>query len=477
MNNNKIIMTIGIILVTFVIVVTGSYALWQLTRSQEDSNVLIGGCLDITMEDATAGITIEKGWPLTDFEGMQLVGYKFTVENKCNTSQDYRIDLDRLVEASGEKAMSNGALATLLDYGVPTLYSELNTIETTETGVKEKRVLAYDTVLASKTNEHVLKLWIDEDASVNEQGSTFLSKVKINAGQGIEKYYTPDECFTVSDSGSITAYNATCGGTDVVIPYKITPVGATNAVAVTQIGNGAFKNKNLTSIELPRTVTTIGNVGFQLNPSLKKIIFKDGLLSIGQNAFGGGTSFTDKGVLSTIVLPNTLKTIGTVAFRFNSLEQVIIPDSVTSLQSGQNFSGNNLKYLKIGKGLEVISGQTFRANYLEYVEIPNNVVEISGGAFANNPIKKLSLGTGLTNIRGLAFANIDPVHEGNYPCGVNYLKEVIIPQNVTTVEENVFGDLSADATLIVQNSSDVATNWGLGWNGNATPQFIPVTTE
>ena len=109
----------------------------------------------------------------------------------------------------------------------------------------------------------------------NNKGSTFLSKVQISAGQGIEKYYTPEECFTFDAStGSITAYDVSCGGTDVVIPYEITPADATEAVAVTQIGASAFKEKGITSVEFPRSVTTIGTTSFKKNPTLEKKCLK-----------------------------------------------------------------------------------------------------------------------------------------------------------------------------------------------------------
>ena len=82
------------------------------------------------------------------------------------------IDLDRLTESAGAKEMSNEYLATLLDYGAPVVYSDLETYETTEEGVKEKRVIAYDTVMGKSENTHTLRLWIDEESPVSEQGST-----------------------------------------------------------------------------------------------------------------------------------------------------------------------------------------------------------------------------------------------------------------------------------------------------------------
>ncbi|MBO5096549.1 MAG: leucine-rich repeat domain-containing protein, partial [Bacilli bacterium] len=416
----------------------------------------------------SAGINLEKTWPISDFDGMQLEGYTFTVTNYCDTPQDYRIDLDRLVDSEGRKEMSNEYLATLLDYGVPVMYDELETGETTVEDVKEKRVLAYDTVAGKVGNEpgsntHTLRLWIDEESPVSEQGSTFLSRVEINAGQGIEKYYTPEECFTFDEStGSITAYDVSCGGTDVVIPYNI------NNVAVTQIGASAFREKGLTSVEFPRSVTTIGNMAVMGNQTLEKIIFKNGLLSIGQRAFAGINNAT---VLTFISLPDSLTTIGLNAFMKTSIKQLIIPDNVNSLEANA-FISSKIENLIIGKGIKEIGNHTFRHNEIKKVVIPDNITSIGQYSFGDNPIEEITFGTGVTSIGTVAFASFGP-SEKYY--NQNFLSEIFIPSNITTLETGVFKDTTSDVIIRTERTKadflenvTTSSSTALGnWYGNA----------
>ena len=385
-NKNRAILIFGVILVVLVITISSTYAVWTITKSQTDSNALIAGCLNITMTGETEEIKLEKTWPISDFEGMQLTGYTFVVENKCNEPQDYRIDLDRLNESVGQSTMSNESLTTLLDYGYPTNYNELEIYETTESGVKEKRILAYDTVQGNDSNSHTLRLWIDKDST--EQNVTFLSKVKVIAGHGINKYYTPSECFTFdASSGSITAYDVNCGGTDVVIPYEITPTDGTEPVAVTQVGSVAFKNKGITSVEFSRGITYIGTGAFSNNTALTKVVLRDTITHMGSGAFSGSLLNDDSGIipLKFIMLPDSITSISQNAFYCNALEQVVIPDTVTSIGT-MSFAENEIENLKIGTGLTTIAKQAFSSSQLYYTVIPSNVTSIGDSAFDGNPI-------------------------------------------------------------------------------------------
>ncbi|EOJ52544.1 hypothetical protein WMI_02731 [Enterococcus faecalis EnGen0363] len=89
---------------------------------------------------------------------------------------------------------------------------------------------------------------------------------------------TPEDAFTVS-GGAITGYDATLGGTDVVIPDSI------NGTPITTIADNAFSNKGITSVTFPNTVTRIDRLAFDNNPALSNVQLPSNLTTIGMGAF------------------------------------------------------------------------------------------------------------------------------------------------------------------------------------------------
>ena len=98
---NKIIgLSIGI-LVVLIIVVSSTYAYWQITRTQKTPNDIVAACLNLDLKDASAenkGINLDSAWPISDEEGKTLTGYSFTVTNNCNEEINYVVGLNRVEE-------------------------------------------------------------------------------------------------------------------------------------------------------------------------------------------------------------------------------------------------------------------------------------------------------------------------------------------------------------------------------------------
>ena len=439
-----IIVTIGILLC--IGVSAGSYALWINSQKQQSQNKIIGACLNVILKDADAakkGMTFDNAWPVSDFEGMQLEGYKFTVTNSCDEPIDYRIDLNSL-EIDQANYMSNSSVAVLLDYGVKTIYEELTSEKTTKPGIREKKILGYDTVMGTSTNTHTIRMWIDESVKKEEQNKSFLSKIEVNAGQGYKKYYTEESCFTITEAGVIKAYDVNCGGTDVVIPYEI------NGITVKEINSLAFSTKGLTSIELPRSVTRLSTGAFMGNLTLEKIVLKDGLTHITSSVFANTTYKTSS--LKFIAIPETVISIGQDAFSNNEIEQVVLPDSVTSIGT-LAFGDNAIKHLKIGSGLTTIANNAFRNNKIEKLEIPDNITTIGSNAFASNSLTEVHLGKGLTTIQTKAFY-MNPT-----------LKFLEIPRNVVSIAED--GISLSEGSIIIVKKLKREANFSEGWGGYA----------
>ena len=133
-----------------------------------------------------------------------------------------------------------------------------------------------------------------------------------------------------------------------------------------------------------------------------------------------------KGKLTSVKLPNTLKFIGEDAFILNQLTEITIPDSVVEIGSGA-FSNNKLTSIKLSRNLNKIERSAFVGNKLESVTIPDSVVEIEELVFKDNKLKSIKFGSNLKRIGDFAFAK-------------NQLESVVVPNSVTHLGCHVFDD-------------------------------------
>ena len=129
---------------------------------------------------------------------------------------------------------------------------------------------------------------------------------------------------SVSNKNEITITGYTGRNTSIQIPAQI--YGA----PVIKIGNDAFKNKRLTSVTIPNSVTAIGNQAFEQN-QLTSITIPESVSEIGNRAFANNQ-------LTSLIIPNSVKTVGSGAFAQNQLTGVTMPDNITF--TGEAFSNN-----------------------------------------------------------------------------------------------------------------------------------------
>ena len=94
-------------------------------------------------------------------------------------------------------------------------------------------------------------------------------------------------------------------------------------------------NSYVTTVILPNTITSIGEGAFY-NTNITSVVMQEGVTDIADYAFG-------RTLITAIHLPSTIKTIGSYAFReAKKLISIIIPASVTSFSSGTIFSNCDL---------------------------------------------------------------------------------------------------------------------------------------
>ena len=197
-------------------------------------------------------------------------------------------------------------------------------------------------------------------------------------------------------------------------------VGVTEGIeleeGITKIVNGTFRGSNLKEIVIPDTVTIIEDRAFQVCKNLAEIKIPDNITVIGSCCFDGCTNLTK------VEWGKGIKDIRDHAFaRCTKLSHIKIPNSVISM-SYDVFSGcTNLTKAGVGvtEGIELEEGitkivvGTFRGSNLEEIVIPDTVTKIESCAFygCNKLLNITYKGTSHTTEKSLKSSGITSIGE------------------------------------------------------------------
>ncbi len=250
---------------------------------------------------------------------------------------------------------------------------------------------------------------------------------------------------TSSDGKSIKIEKYTGTDTVVVIPDKIDGLPVTsiasyafNGTNVTKVtlpsgmtaldGYAFYGASNLTTVNLPSTITFIGAYAFY-GTGVTKITLPSSMTSIGENTFSGASNLT------TVNLPSTITSIGAYAFNNTSITSITLPANMTALNGYALYGASKLTTVVFPSGLTSIGEDAFEfCTSLKSITIPNTVTSIGNGAFyACNQLASVNLGTGVKTIGDYAFEN-------------TALTSVTIPKSVIYIGNYAFGDTWANNT-------------------------------
>ena len=175
---------------------------------------------------------------------------------------------------------------------------------------------------------------------------------------------TNESCFTVGtindgNEVAIIDYDKACGS-DVIIPstikgYPVTVIGNRKTSVIEQLSNknNDYKLNDLNNyqknVNIKPTATRV--LGSFSKKNLTSVIIPDSVITIGGSAF-----YNNK--LTNITIPDSVTTIGNYAFQDNQLTSVTIPNGVTTIGSGA-FWNNQLTDITIGNGIQYIDNDLF----------------------------------------------------------------------------------------------------------------------
>ncbi len=205
--------------------------------------------------------------------------------------------------------------------------------------------------------------------------------------------------------------------------------------------------------------------------------------AIGASAFRWAAGHIPTSGSMTVTLPSTLTKIGSYAFSNSCIEELDIPEGVTTLEERTFFNssdllnvtlpstitaipsycfGNctNLKNFTIPEGVETIADNVFNAcKTITEMTFPNTVTSIGAQAFSNcSALIKVVLGKGLTTFSGTGIftscSNLQSVYFLNPTPPTHSGAEFVFSKNETLYVP--IGSLSAYQTSFSQDNSYIA---------------------
>lgn len=192
---------------------------------------------------------------------------------------------------------------------------------------------------------------------------------------------------------------------------------------VQNISPGAFKNSGLTEIILKEGVMSLSNNSFDGCLLLKKVTFPTTMKTIGgfsntgikEIAFAAGAApeaigdyaFLNCDSLSTITLPNSIKSIGQGAFYdCDTLKSVTLPTSITKVAEQTFYHCNFLQNVTIPQGVTEIGFDAFAyCPKLTAISLPSTLATIGSNCFRGTGLTSITLTEGITTLEYGTFAN------------------------------------------------------------------------
>lgn len=314
----------------------------------------------------------------------------------------------------------------------PITFTTSNNIDFADQNVKALCVANWDT---SGDGE----LSFAEAAEVTTLGEVFRNKTNITSFDELQY-------FTGLTSIADYAFNRCVSLTSVVIPVDVTNIGA----------NAFSYCPNLTSVIIPEGLKTIGNYAFMYDTHLTGVDFPESLKTIGAQSFDNCTSLTYLFIPASVTYISYSTFIGCTGLEYvNVAPGNTVFDSRDDCNAIIATSSNQLrvgcKTTMIPNTVTSIGTHAFRENTaLTSIDLPESITAINDYAFLQcSGLNAITLPSSLTTIGKRAFRDCT---------GLQYITvEASTPPTLSTGSDDSF--LGVDKTIPVYVLCDYMTDY------------------
>ena len=229
--------------------------------------------------------------------------------------------------------------------------------------------------------------------------------------------------------------------------------------SITYIEDYVFAESGLTSFVVPESITELYYCTFGYCPNLETVTLHDGITYIEDEMFYGSA-------LKEIVIPNSVEYMGWgIVYECAQLETIVLPenDMITYLED-MFYGCMSLKTVEIPSTYTTIGYYTFSYSGIEEITIPESITSIDEYAFAECVnLKEVVLPNGISYIAPSLFN------------GCTSLEKVVIPDNgmFTEIQEYAFKNTPALKTIDIPDTV-TAIGRGAFTNSGLTSIKLPV---
>ena len=242
---------------------------------------------------------------------------------------------------------------------------------------------------------------------------------------------------------------------------NITNVALPNSL--TDIGSWAFaKCSNLQGVNIPNNVLTLGNsingYVFEDCTNLQNVTLGNNIVTIGSYSFKNCSSLKD------VTIPVTAKTIGSYAFyNCTNLENMYYEGNIdewakinfASMYSNPMIYAKNeyinnelVKDVTLSNDITEITYAFVGSDTLETIVVPDTVTKIGFSAFRDCfNLQSITLSQNITAINGYTFS------------GCRSLKNIVIPEGVTSIGAHAFASCTSLKDITIPATLSSVDSW------------------